>query len=105
MGDNKKISSNGSICCKGFIEHYPWFRRWLPWKVERGNVVRIGIEPYVGGEECYLLGVSLINFLSESGYKNMAHSKKPFDVDLVPTQWLSLVDLGLQGDMFHTCWN
>jgi len=62
-----------SIIWKGMLELLPCLKNELVWRIGYGTMVRVGIDNFIGGYDCFKLSYKLIEILHSSGYHTLNH--------------------------------
>jgi hypothetical protein len=76
----------------------------VAWKISNGRLVRVGIDPFIGGEDSYLLPNLMVRYLNSLGIHTLDQclgSRSVFGGSVV---WISAQTLGLSG-FWSICWD
>ena len=68
-----KAYRGASNLWKGLVKAFPILERWVPWKIGKGNRVRLGEDPWIGVGYKYSLSVNLKSALKARGHTSLAN--------------------------------
>jgi hypothetical protein len=95
---------NASFLWHGFVKNYKWIGDLLCWEIGNGRKMKIGTDPYVGGESSYRLSDNLRSILERKGMYMLANIHKNSLFEGIPTSWYTTNDLN-QEDSLAQEWN
>ena len=85
---------------KNFMGSLHLVKRWLTWLVGNGTRVQNIQDPFIGCDHMYKLSDALVRHLNDLQVYSFTHITYTSSLNSSNTQdWLSLVDLGLEGEM------
>ena len=67
----------------------------LTWKVGKDNQLLVGIDPFIGVGDSFVLSFYIEDYLDEFGSCTLNHTKRPSWTRRASSYWLLSQDLGL----------
>lgn len=68
-----ETSNNISNIWKAAMNELPLLRQGIMWRINEGNVVHVGTDPWVGYDNAHKLPEDLIRFLNNMGITHIKH--------------------------------
>lgn len=94
----RKTINNVSIHWKALVQAFPRIGKWLAWKVEKVEQVRIVADPWTGCKELFRLTDGLIEIIQEKALFTLYQIVDPATTNIWQQGWKSSQRLVFEGD-------
>jgi len=88
-----------SVIWKAILNSFPIISNKLAWKIGSGEKVRIGVDPWQGGAQRYILPLRIVEALKERGIETLRQLADEQSTSFWMQEWRSARALGLNDDI------
>jgi len=93
LRNDSLVYNIASLVWRNLLTALPVIKQWLTWEVGSGQIILLGLDPFVGGGSFYKLSDNLVSSLNSYGIYTLAQIKN----EAYGSKWITGQELHLSG--------